>query len=240
VTFGAWILASLIIVAACVVQGSIGIGLGLLGAPLLVLIEPRLLPGPLLFCSLILTTLVTYRDWHGVRFADLGWALPGRLLGTAVALVVLRAVAPDRIGLFVGIAVLAGVTITASGFHLPLRPGTLFGAGTLAGFFGTTTSVGGPPMALVYQREPGPRIRGTLSAFFVVGVIVSLIGLHFVGRYGAPEWQLSGLVAPAPVIGFALSQRSARWVDQGRTATAVLIASAVAGVLVVLRELLKP
>ena len=232
----AWALASLIIVAGCVVQGSIGIGLGLLGAPLLVLIEPRLVPGPLLFCSLILTTLVTYRDWHGIRFGDLGWALPGRLLGTVVALLVLRAVSPDRIGVFVGAAVLAGVAITASGVHLPPRPATLFGAGTLGGFFGTTTSVGGPPMAIVYQREPGPRIRGTLSAFFVVGVIVSLIGLHFVNRYGAVELRLSLLVAPAPIVGFVLSRRSALWVDRGRTRAAVLIASAAAGVLVVLRE----
>lgn len=233
---GAWVLASLIILAGCVVQGSIGIGLGLLGAPLLVLIEPRLLPGPLLFCSLILTTLVTYRDWHGVRFADLGWALPGRLLGTAIALLVLRAVSPERVGVFVGVAVLAGVAFTASGLHLPPRPGTLLGAGTLAGFFGTTTSVGGPPMAIIYQREPGPRIRGTLSAFFVVGVLVSLGGLHVVGRYGAPELRLSLLVAPAAVAGFLLSRRSALWVDQGRTRAAVLFASAAAGVVVVLRE----
>jgi len=235
---GAWILASLIIVAGCVVQGSIGIGLGLLGAPLLVLVEPRLLPGPLLFCSLILTTLVTYRDWHGVRFADLGWALPGRLVGTVIALLVLREIAVERIGGFVGVAVLAGVAITASGIHVPPGPASLLGAGTLAGFFGTTTSVGGPPMAIVYQREPGPRIRGTLSAFFVVGVIVSLIGLHFVGRYGAPEWRLSLIVAPAAVVGFFLSRRTALWVDQGRTRTAVLTASAAAGVVVVLRELL--
>jgi uncharacterized membrane protein YfcA len=233
---GAWVLASLIILAGCVVQGSIGIGLGLLGAPLLVLIEPRLLPGPLLFCSLILTTLVTYRDWHGVRFADLGWALPGRLLGTAIALLVLRAVSPERVGVFVGVAVLAGVAFTASGLHLPPRPGTLLGAGTLAGFFGTTTSVGGPPMAIIYQREPGPRIRGTLSAFFVVGVLVSLGGLHVVGRYGAPELRLSLLVAPAAVAGFLLSRRSALWVDRGRTRAAVLFASAAAGVVVVLRE----
>lgn len=235
---GAWALASLIIVAGCVVQGSIGIGLGLLGAPLLVLIEPRLVPGPLLFCSLILTTLVAYRDWHGIRFGDLGWALPGRLVGTVVALLVLRVVSPDRIGVFVGAAVLAGVAITASGVHLPPRPGTLFGAGTLAGFFGTTTSVGGPPMAIVYQREPGPRIRGTLSAFFVVGVIVSLIGLYFVDRYGVVEWRLSAVVAPAPLVGFVLSRRGALWVDQGRTRVAVLIASAAAGVLVVVREIL--
>lgn len=233
-----WALASLIILTGCVVQGSIGIGLGLLGAPLLVLLDPRLVPGPLLFCSLVLTTLVTWRDWHGVRLADLGWALPGRLLGTLAALFVLRVVSPEGIGWFVGGAVLAGVAFTASGLHLPPRPVTLLGAGTLAGFFGTTTSVGGPPMAIVYQREPGPRIRGTLSAFFVVGVIVSLIGLHLVGRYGPAEIRLSLLVAPAAVAGFLLSRRGAHWVDQGRTRAAVLIAATAAGAVVVLRELL--
>ena len=92
-------------------------------------------------------------------------------------------------------------------------------------------------MAMVYQREPGPRIRGTLSAFFVVGVIISLIGLHFVGRYGPTEWRLSLLLGPAAVLGFFLSRRTAAWVDEGRTRAAVLAASAAAGIVVVLREL---
>jgi len=37
-------------------------------------------------------------------------------------------------------------------------------AGGLSGFFGTLTSIGAPPLALVEQGEKGPTIRGTLSA----------------------------------------------------------------------------
>ena len=32
-------------------------------------------------------------------------------------------------------------------------------AGLLSGFMGTITSVGGPPMAMVYQNMPGPKVR---------------------------------------------------------------------------------
>jgi uncharacterized membrane protein YfcA len=129
------------------------------------------------------------------------------------------------------------VALTGSGLRLLPAPGTLLGAGALAGFLGTTSSVGGPPIALVYQHETGPRIRGTLSAFFVVGVVLSLIGLHVVDRFGAVELRLALALLPAAVAGFLLSRRTARWVDAGRTRLAVLAASGASGLFVVVREL---
>jgi hypothetical protein len=115
---------------------------------------------------------------------------------------------------------------------------SLFGAGTLAGVMSTITSMGGPPMALLYQHEEGGRLRGTLAAFFSLGVVLSLIGLFVVGRFGWTEVRLAGLLLPGVLLGFALSAWTAARLDKRQTRAVVLTTSAVAGVVVVLKGLL--
>jgi uncharacterized membrane protein YfcA len=114
----------------------------------------------------------------------------------------------------------------------------LLGAGFVSGVFGTVASIGGPPLALVYQYETGPRLRGTLAGYFIVGGCMSIAALVWVGRFGASElfWTLALL--PGTVLGFALSGLFTRWVDAGRTRRAVLAISVAAGVAAVLRPLL--
>jgi len=93
-------------------------------------------------------------------------------------------------------------------------------------------------MAIVYQNAKGPRIRGTLSAFFVVGVMMSLTALVLVGRFGFAEFSIALRILPGLLLGFVLSRRLAVVLDRGRTRPAVLAFSAVGGIVLVLRQLL--
>jgi len=240
VTLLGWLAAVSIIATGAAIQGSVGFGLGVFGAPILLLIDPRLVPGPILLDALLLTVLVAVREWKWVRLADLGWSVPGRLLGTAIAVWVLRAVPASRFQLAMGLFMLLAVALTAFGPRLPLNRRTLFGAGTLAGVMGTITSIGGPPMALLYQNEEGPRLRGTLAAFFTIGVIFSMGGLTVAGRFGWTEVKLATLLLPGIVAGFVLSAWTATRLDKRHTRAIVLVTSAVAGVLVVVKGLLAP
>ena len=227
--------ATAIVTAGALLQGTIGFGLGLFAAPLLLLLDPRLVPGPILGASVVLTLLLARREWHGVIAADLGWALSGRVGGTVLALVVLTRLPAEAIERLFGSLVLLAVGITASGLHPRPRRGVLVAVGSLSGFMGTTTSIGGPPMALLYQKEPGPRLRGTLSAYFVVGVVLSLIGLALVHRFGWVEIRLAVGLLPGILIGFLLSRRTAGWIDRGFLRPAVLVVSLAAGLLVLVR-----
>jgi hypothetical protein len=238
VTLLGWLAAVSIIATGAAIQGSVGFGLGVFGAPILLLIDPRLVPGPILLDALLLTVLVAVREWRWVRLADLGWSVPGRLLGTAIAVWVLRAVPASRFQLAMGLFMLFAVALTALGPRLPLNRRTLLGAGTLAGVMGTITSIGGPPMALLYQHEEGPRMRGTLAAFFTLGVIFSIGGLTVAGRFGWTEVKLAALLLPGIVAGFALSAWTATRLDKRHIRAIVLVTSAVAGVLVVAKGLL--
>ena len=227
----------LIIAVGAAVQGSVGFGLGVVGAPILILIEPRLVPGPILLDALVLTLLVTVREWKHVRVADLGWSVPGRLLGTVLAVWILKAVPSARLQFTMGLFMLAAVTMTMIGPRVRVGRRSLFGAGTLAGVMSTITSMGGPPMALLYQHEEGARLRGTLAAFFSLGVVLSLIGLFSVGRFGWIEVRLAGLLLPGVLLGFVLSAWTATRLDRRQTRAVVLVTSAVAGVVVVLKGL---
>ena len=98
--------------------------------------------------------------------------------------------------------------------------------------------MGGPAMALVYQHETGPKIRGTLSAIFTIGTAISVLGLWWAGRFGSTELQLALLLMPAVFVGFFLSRYTVGKLDKAHTRPAVLAISALAALAIVLRALL--
>jgi uncharacterized membrane protein YfcA len=228
----------IVLCVAATLQGSIGFGLGVLGAPLLVLIAPGLVPGPLLVNALVITLLVVYRERRAVDLSGLGWAVGGRAVGVVAAAATLAVLPRDAISLAIGAAVLLVVVINAAG--LRVRPGTksLVVAGVLSGLTGTIASVGGPPMALLYQDAAGSRLRGTLSGYFVVGVIMSLTALAFVGRFGWGEFRAGLAMIPGTLAGYFVSGRAAAVADRGSfLRIAVLTVSAASGVVVIVRQL---
>lgn len=231
------VVAIVVVAIGSTVQGSVGFGLGLMAAPILMLIDPRMVPAPLLFASLSLTVLMSHRERQSIDVDGLVWALAGRLAGVLVGASMLAVLAGTDLALAVGGIVLASVALSACGVHVRPRPWTLVAAGTLSGFMGTVSSIGGPPMALLYQQSEGPRIRGTLSAFFVAGISLSLVSLRVIGRLGVAELALAASLFPGVLIGFAISARTSRVLDRGLTRAGILAVSAAAGILVVVKAL---
>ena len=135
------------------------------------------------------------------------------------------------LALVLGLAVLVAVGLSMVTARLRPTPGTLVSAGFASGFMGTTTSVGGPPMALVYQRSDGPAFRSTLAIYFAAGAVMSLTALAIAGRVGAHELRLGLLLWPGVVVGFLLSKPLTRYLDDGRTRAMVLAISAAAALL---------
>jgi len=146
------LLASLVVTTGAALQGSIGFGLGLFSVPLLLLIAPALVPGPLLAASLLLTVLLAHHDRAGINWRDLSWALGGRVGGIVLATGLLATVSSQALALWSGGLVLFAVALSASGIHVQPQPRPLLAAGVLSGGLGTAVSIGGPPIALLSQR----------------------------------------------------------------------------------------
>ena len=217
-------------------QGAVGFGMGMLGSPLLILIDPRFVPGPVLASTMVFTALLTVREHHAIDLGGLRWAVGGRLAGTIPAAALLALLPADRLSLLFGGIVLLAVAISASGLHVEPRPASLLACGALSGLMGTIASIGGPPMALLYQHAPGARVRGTLSGLFLIGTSMSLGALVLVGRFGRDELRLSLALLPGALFGFVVSRRLASGLDRGYTRRAVLTIAAVAGLVVVVRS----
>ena len=212
--------------------------MGILASPILALINPRLVPAPVLLSTLVLTSLLTIRDRHAIDFGGLRWAVTGRVMGTFVAATVLVSLPEDQMVFLFGGLVLLGVGMSVSGLRvLPFRSSLLI-AGALSGLMGTVASIGGPPMALLYQDARGDRLRGTMSGFFWIGTIVSLVALRLIGRFGAEEISLALVMLLGVLIGFFVSRRTTAFIDRGYTRYAVLTVAGVTGVMVVLRQLI--
>jgi uncharacterized membrane protein YfcA len=75
-------LASLIVFVGATLQGSIGFGMGLLVSPVLILIDERFVPAPILLSTFCLTTFLAWRERHAIDLNGLKWAVLGRIGGT--------------------------------------------------------------------------------------------------------------------------------------------------------------
>ena len=231
------LIASIAVAGGACLQSSVGFGLNLVAAPVLIAIDRRLVPGPAALLSLVLTILVAHPAARELLVPLVGWALVGRIPGTVLGALTVAVLSERGLGIAFSVLLLVAVALSASGYALPRTAPTLVGVGLLSGFMGTTTSVGGPPMSLIYQDEEGATIRGTLAGFLTVGISLSLVSLALVGRFGAAEVGASAALLPALLVGFVLSRWTAPRLDGHHTRAAVLVVSAASAVALLARDL---
>lgn len=222
---------------ASAVQGSVGFGAALLAAPVLLLIHPAFAPGPILVSNLVLTLMVVRREWSSVDFAALRYLASGRVLGTIVAGGLLATLSQQLFDLLFGVLVLIAVLLSLPRGGFARSPRNLTVAGIASGLMGTLSSIGGPPVALVYQGADPPRFRATLGVLLVIGATLSIAAAWAAGRFGDTELALSGVLVPAAFVGFWLSRFGLGWMHGPRVRVAVLVLSSLAGLSVLARAL---
>lgn len=228
-------LAAAVLAVGGLLQGSIGFGSMIVAAPLLILIEPSLVPAPAIVAATALVVLIAWRDRASIEARGVGWTIIGRVPGTILGGVAVAWLSQTALEFLFGALLLLAVLLSARDIHLERTPTLLFGAGALSGLMGTATAVGGPPLALVYQRESGPIIRGTLNGIFVVGSLFSIVTLAAVGELGIDELNTGLAISPGIVFGFALSRRLATALDARSLRPAILTFAGVAAVAVLVR-----
>jgi len=226
-----------IVVVGALVHGSVGMGLGLVTVPFLLQVDPVFVPGPILAAGLLLSLLVVRRERQALNLFGVRWGVAGRVLGTIIASLTLSQLPQDQAAIAAGLAVLLAVGLSFSGLSVEPAIATLLGAGTLSGIMGTLASVGGPPMALLFQKEKGPQLRATMSGYLLLGGMASVLGLVCVGGFRLPEVQATLLLLPAILVGYALSGMMVSLLDRGYTRSAVLIVSAASSVVLLVRTL---
>jgi len=183
------------------VQASIGIGLGMIAAPMLAFADPDFIPATIMLAVLPLTFTIAWADRIHVERRDVGFALVGRVPGVVLGALVVAALSDRVLAVMVALSVLIAVAASLTGRLFRPTDTSLVIAGLASGFAGTTTGVGGPPMALTYQNSDPATMRSTISAFFAIGSLLSLAALALAGEVGKRQLQLTGLLLPSVALG---------------------------------------
>lgn len=230
------VVASAILLASCL-QASIGFGIGMLAAPVVAIVDPALIPGTLIMLATLVTLMVSVRERGDIDFRGTGWALVGRVPGTIAGALLLAALPERALTVLLAGVVLVGVVLTSAGWiPLPHRRNVVI-AGATSGLLGTATSIGGPPMALVWQRNTGARLRGTMAGFFLIGSLLSLAALAVTGAVDRHTLATFALLLPAAVAGYVLSRYVNRVLDPIRLRRLAIGVSVVGALVLIIREL---
>ena len=91
ITFSPFELAVIFFVTClgATVQGAVGYGMALVAGPILLLIDPGLIPGPMTIAAALLVGLVIVRDKQAVDIFGLKWSILGMVFGLALGAYVL-------------------------------------------------------------------------------------------------------------------------------------------------------
>ncbi|MDQ4118399.1 MAG: sulfite exporter TauE/SafE family protein [Actinomycetota bacterium] len=229
--------AGTVVFAGALVQGAAGFGLAMVAAPLLALIDPALVPAPLLALTAVHAVAALVRevgdtDWRGVA-----WAMLGRVPGTVAGVTLVVALPPRVFAVVLASIVLACVALSVTPLRVRPTRRLLVAAGVVSGVSGTAASVGGPPVALLYQSESGPRIRATLAAYFALGTALSLGGLALGGAVTGTALLHGAVLVPFLVAGFLVSGPARRVLDRGGTRPVVIALSAVSALVLLAQAL---
>ncbi|MDV2419711.1 sulfite exporter TauE/SafE family protein [Corynebacterium tuberculostearicum] len=238
ISAAAWsyIFIGVLILAGTITQGTIGFGLGTIATPIIALIRPELVPTLILLLALCISSYTLARTYHETSWRVIGISSLARIPGSLVGAWAIASLSPNGLSIFIGCAVLFAMTLSSLGWSP--RPTTLntLMAGVASGILGTSTSIGGPPMALIMKRFDPDRTRGTLAGTFVLGTLVSLIILAFSGQISSTQMGAAAAYLPLVIVGLIAANHLNQFIDRNLLNRIVLIVAISAALMLIVES----
>lgn len=238
ISAAAWsyIFIGVLILAGTITQGTIGFGLGTIATPIIALIRPELEPTLILLLALCISSYTLSRTFRETSWRVVGISSLARIPGSLVGAWAIASLSPDGLSIFIGCAVLLAMTLSSLGWSpRPTTLNTLI-AGVASGILGTSTSIGGPPMALIMKRFDPDRTRGTLAGTFVLGTLVSLIILAFSGQISSTQMGAAAAYLPLVIVGLIAANHLNQFIDRNLLNRIVLIVAISAALMLIVES----
>ena len=194
-------------------------------------------PAPILVVGMVVAVWGAWRERGNIAGAEIVAGLGGRILGSALALALLL-VFSDQNSFYVlfGVLILVAVVLRLLGKQVAFTLANHWMLSTVSGVMGTITSVGAPPMAILYRGQRPDKVRPTLNALFFSGCTVGLISMGLAGRLAMMHLFLSVVILPGVVAGIWLA-RYFRTDNARKLSSIMLTVSGAAAVALILRGL---
>ena len=216
-------------------QAAVGIGLALFVVPLLAILDPAYIPGPMLLAGAVLAVITACRERHAIDLPGLGLSLAGLVVGTVIGALALKALSGPTLPKVFGVLVLLAVLISVIGPPVRTTSTSLSVAGGTAGIMGTMVGIHGPAIALVFQNAEPAAARAMLGAFFAVAYLGSVVALAAVGLFGWPHVMRAVILLPGVGLGLLAAPYIAPYVDRARLRWAILGVSSLSALILLAR-----
>ncbi|GAA3947802.1 sulfite exporter TauE/SafE family protein [Allohahella marinimesophila] len=227
--FFPWAVTAAILLVGCWVQTALGFGMAVIAAPVVVMVEPEWVPVVLTITALNLSLLNSWNQRTAIEMHQLRIPFITRIPGTILGTWLLLQLNAFWLQIFVASTVLLAVLISFKGPQFQYTPARLGVAAFVSGITGTTTSIGGPPMALVMQHGAPMTVRANLSVFFVYSCALSLIGYWLADILTLELLLVSLTFVPFCLLGFFTGKQARPYVDAGRFRPLLLVICGFAG-----------
>jgi uncharacterized membrane protein YfcA len=231
-----YVLIATAVLVGSTVQSAVGLGVGLVAAPVTALLEPALMPGALLMVAVLMPCLTLLSDHHDIDWPGLGWSLPARIPGTVVGVWFVAVLSDRQLGIMIGVVVLVAVAVTWRAITVPVNRATLSAAGFASGITGTATSIGGPPIAIVYQHRPPRQLRTTMAVYFLIGATLSLVALAVSGDLTGDQVVASLELLPFLAVGALVGAWARRAIPAHVVRPAVMLVSSASALVLLTRS----
>jgi uncharacterized membrane protein YfcA len=207
-------IAMAIIFLGSFIQTAIGFGLAIVAAPMLIHLSADYVPAPIIIASMLTALLTTLHNRKSIEIGQLKMAIIGRIPGSVAGAWLLLYVSISTLSLWLGIFVLLSLAISLLPIRIEPNPKRMAIAGLISGFMGTSSGIGGPPMALLLQHQEATKLRGNLSAFFLFSSIISLLIQWAIGYLNMNHLLLTLPLLPAAWAGYWLGQFATKYLSQ--------------------------
>ncbi|WP_413490063.1 sulfite exporter TauE/SafE family protein [Shewanella baltica] len=232
-------LASLIVFLGALTQSLIGFGLAVVASPLLYIVDPQLVPGPVIAMGFTISLLTLFRERGHLEFNGLQYALIGRVPGGFIGASLLLFAPQPILGLSIAAIVTVAVILSLYKFSLPVNKKTLFGAGVVSGIFGNIAAIGGPPMAILLSGKDASQFRAALSAFFIFSSTIAMVILAITGLLELKHLWLSLMLLPSVLLGYLVAGRLVGSVDKDKTKMATLVLCSISALVLTVKSVIE-
>lgn len=232
-------LASLIVFLGALTQSLIGFGLAVVASPLLYIVNPQLVPAPVIAMGFSIALLTLVRERGHLEFNGLQYALIGRVPGGFIGASLLLFAPQPILGLSIAAIVTVAVILSLYKFSLPVNKKTLFGAGVVSGIFGNIAAIGGPPMAILLAGKDASQFRAALSAFFIFSSMIALCILAVTGLLEIKHLWLSLMLLPSVILGYLVAGKVVGRIDKHKTKMATLVLCAISALVLTVKSVIE-
>jgi len=237
-TISTFVLINFILIVSSILQMATGVTVGMIIVPLLAMISYTLIPVPIAFASLALTSMMAYKGRKSIDTKNIFQISLGMIVGILFSIFILKNIHFEYMGLVFGTFILISVFISIKIKSFTLNKNINYTGGLISGIMGSMAAVGGQVLALLFQNHPLESLKATLAFLYTLFSTVMLMIFFMFGEFSYSQF-LSGLyMMPGFIIGFFVAPIFSKYFNPKYSGVVVLSMATLGAVILIVKSFL--